>query len=119
MQTLDIVRENRGKVVSRSVEEVVERRVMICTGYTNHDPTVNGLGITKSGVKTVEGVTVASDPSLPFGTQISIPELNLILTVQDRGEEIKGNRLDIFMESREDALRFGVRELEVFIRRPQ
>ncbi len=114
---MDIVRENRDKVVSRSAEEVVERRVMVCTAYTNHDPTVNGLGITKSGAKTVEGATVAADKSLPFGTQIAIPELNLILTVQDRGEAIKGDRLDIFMEKREDALRFGMKRLEVFIKR--
>lgn len=71
-------------------------------------------GITASGVKAVEGITVAADTKkLPFGTQIEID--GHIYTVQDRGGAIKGNRLDIFFDSHEKALEFGRQQKYVTI----
>lgn len=89
---------------------------MVCTAYTPNDAGMDGKGITASGVKAVEGVTVAVDPSIPYGTQIYIPALDKLLTVQDRGGAIKGNRLDLYMEDRNKALDFGVQYLEIIIR---
>ncbi|MCC7569003.1 MAG: hypothetical protein KO463_05265, partial [Candidatus Methanofastidiosa archaeon] len=38
--------------------------------------------------------------------------------VKDRGRVITGERLDLFFDSHETALRWGVRYLDVQIRRP-
>ena len=118
-QTLDLVKAKRDKVkpISRGAVESVERRVMICTAYTKSDFGMNGKGLTASGTHVLQGRTIAADRNIPFNTKISIPELGMTLTVEDRGAAIKGNRLDLYMDKREDALAFGVRELEVFIRR--
>ncbi len=89
---------------------------MVITAYTNHDPGMDGRGITASGEKTVEGRTIAAPPEIPFGAQIYVPELGKTLTVTDRGGSIKGNRLDVFIENREEALQFGKQTLEVIIR---
>lgn len=63
-------------------------------------------GITASGVKAVQGVTIAADTSvLPFGTKVEID--GKVYTVQDRGGAIKGNRIDIYFDSHEEALKFG------------
>lgn len=97
--------------------EKVERRIMRVTAYTSRDRGMNGKGITANGEKAVEGRTIAADSSIPFGTQIYIPELGKTYTVVDRGGAIKGDRLDLYMESRKDAMEFGVRYLEVVIRR--
>jgi rare lipoprotein A len=64
----------------------------------------------------LEGRTIAADSSIPFGTQIYIPELGKTFTVTDRGGAIKGDRLDMYMEDPADALKFGDRELEVRIK---
>jgi len=77
---------------------------------------MNGKRITANGEKALEGQTIAADSSIPFGTQIYIPELGKTFTVTDRGGSITGDRLDMYMESREDALKFGDRELEVRIK---
>ena len=70
-------------------------------------------GITASGVKAVEGVTVAADTRvLPFGTKIIIDDHEYI--VQDRGGAIKGNRIDVYFDSHYDALKFGVQYKEIF-----
>jgi 3D (Asp-Asp-Asp) domain-containing protein len=118
-QTLDLVKTNRDKVkpISRGVTESVERRVMTVSAYTKSDFGMNGKGLTASGTHVLQGRTVAADRSIPFDTRISIPALGMTLTVEDRGAAIKGNRLDLYMDKREDALAFGVKKLEVFIRR--
>ena len=72
-----------------------------------------GYGITKSGVRAVEGVTVAADPSvIPLGTEITIDGCEYI--VQDTGGAIKGNRIDVYFESHQKALEFGVQNKEIF-----
>lgn len=72
-------------------------------------------GITASGVKAVEGVTVAADTKvLPFGTKIYINGIGERI-VQDRGGAIMGNNIDVFFESHQTALEFGVQYKEVFV----
>lgn len=64
-------------------------------------------GITASGAKVQDGVTVAADTSvLPFGSRIYIENLGW-RTVQDRGGAIKGNRLDVYVASHEKAYQLG------------
>ena len=58
--------------------------------------------MTASGATTVEGVTVAADPSIPFGTKLLINDH--IYTVQDRGGAIKGKHIDIYIEGHDRAL---------------
>lgn len=62
-------------------------------------------GITASGKKAQEGITVASN-SLPLGTKISIN--GHIYTVQDRGG-MASNVIDIFVSSHQKALNLGVK----------
>ena len=72
-------------------------------------------GITASGAKVQEGVTVAADTSkLPFGTKIYINGIGW-RTVQDRGGAIKGNRLDIYIASHNDPKPYNVQNLDVWV----
>ena len=71
-------------------------------------------GITASGVKAVEGVTVATDKSIPFGTKVYIDGVGERI-VQDRGGAIKGNKIDLYFDSHEKALEFGRQTREVTI----
>lgn len=67
---------------------------------------------TASGAKAVEGVTIAADTNiLPFGTEIRLG--GNTYTVQDTGGAIRGSRLDLYFDSHEDALAFGVQKLNV------
>ena len=72
-------------------------------------------GITASGAKVQEGVTVAADTSkLPFGTKVYISGIGW-RTVQDRGGAIKGNRLDIYISSHNDPMPYNVQNLDVWV----
>ena len=49
---------------------------------------------------------------LPLGTKVMIDDI--IYTVEDTGSGIRGNKVDIYFGSREEALSFGRREKEIF-----
>ncbi len=60
------------------------------------------------------GQTVAADKSIPFGTKVWIDGIG-IRTVNDRGGSIKRRRLDLCVETREEALQFGRQNRKVII----
>ena len=66
-------------------------------------------GITASGIKVHKG-TLACPPQYPFGTKIKIEGYGKF-TCEDRGGAIKGNKFDIFMQTKKQAFAFGRRNL--------
>ena len=76
-------------------------------------------GVTASGHRIRPGDTfVAADKEYPFGTVMIIPGYNSsrVVKVLDRGGAITGGRLDVFFGSHEQALEWGVRNLNVKVR---
>jgi len=72
-------------------------------------------GITASGTLAIEGQTVSADWDLfPPGTQIYIDGIGYRV-VEDKGGAIKGNRLDVYMDSHEAALEAGRHMADVWI----
>lgn len=70
--------------------------------------------ITATGTRATEGRTIAADPRvIPYGTHVLIDGHEYI--VEDCGSAINGNRIDIYFESHEDALQFGVQTVTVEI----
>lgn len=73
-------------------------------------------GITANGHKINPGDTfVAADKKYSFGTEMIIPGYNNSepVKVLDRGGAIQGNRLDVFFATHQEALEWGVRNLDV------
>lgn len=63
-----------------------------------------GDGITASGAPVQAGVTVAADPDIfPFGTALYIEGVG-VRYVQDTGAAIQGNKLDVAVDTHENAL---------------
>ncbi|PZT57421.1 3D domain-containing protein [Paenibacillus silvae] len=83
------------------------------TAYSNHENSTGknkgdtDYGITASGEKTKEGVTIAADwRVLPKGTRVYIDGVGERV-VQDKGGAIKNKRIDVYFESEREALNFG------------
>lgn len=71
-------------------------------------------GITASGLKVVKNRTLACPPNFPFGAKIAISGMG-VYRCEDRGGAIKGNHIDIYMETKAEAFAFGRRHLEAEI----
>ena len=73
----------------------------------------DGIVYTASGAIAEEGVTIAADWSVYSpGTILYIEGIGE-RTVQDRGGAIRGQKIDVFFNSHEDALRFGRQEVRI------
>lgn len=70
-------------------------------------------GITAMGTKATAGRTVAASSQFSFGTKLNIN--GHTYTVEDRGGAIKGNKIDIYVNSHAEALAWGVRYLPVSV----
>ena len=70
-------------------------------------------GRTAMGTKATAGRTVAASGKFAFGTKLNIN--GHVYTVEDRGGAIKGNKIDIFVNSHAEALAWGVRYLPVSV----
>lgn len=67
-------------------------------------------GITASGVKATANHTIAAPPEYEFGQIIEIKGIKYV--VEDRGGSIKGNHIDIFFDTHEEACTFGRQYVE-------
>ena len=77
-------------------------------------PTEADYGITATGTKATQGRTIAVDNSvIPYGTKVIIDEYEY--TAEDTGGAIKGKHIDIYFDSHEEALNFGVKYKDVYI----
>lgn len=83
-------------------------------------PTSKGYGITASGKKATCWYTVAAGKSYPMGTIIYVPYFKNKpnggwFVVQDRGGAITNNKLDVYMNTYNECMQFGRRNLECYI----
>ena len=93
------------------------------TAYAPLDPrAVEGMcysgdpAITASGAEVVPYLTAAAGPDIEFGTPVYVvgdgPRI-----VQDRGSRIGSGNIDLAVETREEALKFGRQPVKVVYRR--
>ncbi|GAA0100559.1 SH3 domain-containing protein [Paraclostridium bifermentans] len=74
-----------------------------------------GDTITSTGTTPKWG-TIAVDPTvIPYGTKVYIPKFDMVFTAEDCGSAIKGKRIDIFMNSEAECVKFGRQNMEIKI----
>ena len=75
--------------------------------------------LTSEGNKPIAGTTIAADPEvLPMGTRVRITEAGEysgVYTVSDKGSEIKGQKVDVFVGSYAEARQFGRKQVYVAV----
>ena len=75
----------------------------------------SGDSVTATGTRPRWG-TIAVDPRIiPYGTKVYIPKFNRTFVAEDCGGGIKGNRIDIFMNSSSACYNWGVRSIDIYI----
>jgi 3D (Asp-Asp-Asp) domain-containing protein len=87
---------------------------MTATAYAQH-------GTTRSGAQTRRGIIAADPRVLPLGTKVHVSGAGRYsgqYVVKDTGSKIKGRRIDLFMPSRREAMKFGRRDVTVRVIQP-
>ena len=92
---------------------------VVATAYWTHDPVdASGHGIAFDGTPAVAYKTIAVDPKvIPLQSMVYVPSFGW-LRANDTGNAIKGNIIDIAMDSREAAFKWGRRKVLVKVRPP-
>jgi len=88
--------------------------IMEATAYTKSVEEGTQRGITRSGTEVSRG-TVAVDPrAIPLGTRLYVDGYGDAIAL-DTGGAIKGNRIDLYMETKKEAFEWGRRQVKVWI----
>lgn len=104
------------------IEPIVKK--MNASAYTASEcgksPDSPGYGKTASGAKATAWYTVAAGTAYPMGTIIYIPHFKNQpnggwFVVQDRGGSISNSKIDIYMNTYNECVTFGRRNLECYI----
>lgn len=84
------------------------------TAYCPCEECSEGYGNnTSTGVKAKQGRTIAVDPSvIPYGTKVYIKGIGEF-TAEDCGGDVKGKHIDIYFNSHEETVEFGVKHRKV------
>ena len=112
---------NRGEYEPKGVRKMMEVTAydlsyQSCQKWPNHPE----YGITASGKRVSEWHTIAAGKEIQFGTRVYIPYFKDkpnkgIFVVEDRGGGVGYNRLDVYMDSYEDCMKFGRQDITVWI----
>lgn len=105
--------------VSKSCQDRLST-IWLCTAFCPCERCCGRFsdGITASGHKIRSGDRFVAAPcEIPFGTLVRVPGYNdgQPVPVLDRGRLITGNHIDVFFNSHDDALKWGIQRLEVEI----
>ena len=119
--TKDVFTNNRGDFTARKAIKMVATAYEAGPRSTGKSPGDKGYGITASGARAKRG-TVAVDPRvIPLGTKLyvksltpGVPDYGFAIA-QDTGGAIKGNKIDLFMDTVWECLQFGRRPVMVYI----
>ena len=90
------------------VEKEVEWYYFVATGYSADDPVQGTNNITATGVEVYEGIVAVDPKVIPLRTNIEIKGMGTFIA-EDTGGKIKGDRIDIFFDLKEEAKKFGRR----------
>lgn len=114
------------KVLTPAVDEIVEigvanviegmtykRAINVkATAYTPFDAGCNG--ITATGAKATRGVVAVDPKVIPLGSKVYVPGYGVAIAA-DTGGAIKGNRLDVCYETKNEAFSWGVKNVTVYV----
>lgn len=86
---------------------------MLATAYWEGDPQVPGV-ITFSGHRVQRGLVAVDPQVIPLGWRLYIPGYGYAYS-SDTGSAIKGNRIDLFVESKEASMQWEHVKVDVYL----
>lgn len=85
---------------------------VLVTAYSSEDPGVGNVAY--SGIPVDRGVAAVDPDVIPIGSVIYVPDYGYAVAA-DTGGLIRGRRIDVYFPNRNEAIKWGVKELKVVI----
>jgi 3D (Asp-Asp-Asp) domain-containing protein len=98
----------------KEVQNDVEWFHFVATAYSKDDPGQGTDDLTATGKTVREGIIAVDPEIIPYGTAVEIKDMGYFVA-QDCGEKIKGNRIDIYFDSGQEAESFGRQDVWIRI----
>lgn len=111
---LNTIKTEKGTFVVNSKINMKSTAYTAGIESTGKNPGDEGYGLTASGMKAKKGVVAVDTSVIPFGTELYIEGYGYAIA-GDTGSAIKGNKIDVFLDDYEDAKKYGVRNVNVYI----
>lgn len=112
---------SRGEVVRyRKVLNMKASAYTSSYADTGKKPGTKGFGITSTGLSVKKGIIAVDPRVIPLGSKVYIETAGRgidygFAVAADTGSSIKGNKIDVYLETRNAALSWGVRRVTVYI----
>ena len=93
---------------------------MVATAYTagpestGKSPGMSGYGVTASGMYVRHGVVSVDPRVIPLGTRLYVEGYGYSIAA-DTGSAIKGNRIDVYVDTLSEAYQWGRRTVKVYV----
>jgi len=97
-----------------NIEENDNYIIMEATAYTRSIEEGTHRGITKSGTQVSRGTAAVDPDRIPLGTKLYVEGYGHAVAL-DTGGAIIDNRIDLYMDSKEECFEFGRRDVRVWI----
>ncbi|MGL5348111.1 MAG: 3D domain-containing protein [Peptostreptococcaceae bacterium] len=118
----DIVKKGTEVETQMSLSRGISSRVQVDQLSNNSNKTMSvvataytGDSITSTGTTPKWG-TIAVDPNvIPYGTEVYIPQFDMIFIAEDTGSSIKENKIDIYMQDEVKVKKWGRKTIEIYI----
>lgn len=119
IESIEADRLRRQMEIERKVDQLLEIfgdvREFEVTAYTHAPPggDINGTGdgLTSIGIPVREGIVAVDPRVIPYGSKVWLDGFGWLLAA-DTGGAIRGNRLDVFMDSKAAAFQWGRRTVK-------
>lgn len=116
----DFIVTSRGETSYRSATTMTATAYDSSFASTGKNPGDKYYGITASGTKARPGVVAVDPRVIPLGTKLYIQSLDGtkdygFAIAEDKGGAIKGNKIDLYFETRSECMNFGRRKVKVYI----
>lgn len=113
---VEVVTEKEYIVVEKYIKpEIVNEALhMVATGYSQSVEEGTEDGVTYTGLPVDTGMIAVDPKVIPLGTILWVEGYGYGIAA-DIGGVIKGNHIDLFFHSKEEAFDWGVREVKVVI----
>ncbi|WP_213818882.1 ubiquitin-like domain-containing protein [Garciella nitratireducens] len=98
--------------ISRGNTRFKKAMMVTATAYCPSDPGVNG--VTSVGARLQKGVIAVDPKVIPYHTKIYVPGYGFGQAL-DTGGAIKGNHIDLAMDSKKEALEYGRKQVKIYL----